>query len=156
MVDVDDDTDLASELVVQAARLVRTIRREAELPAGTRVLSLLDQYGPLGVTALAVLDGSSQPTTSGAVAPLVAQGLVTKAPNPDDGRGTVVTLTAAGSAELARVREANGRRVAERLAAHHRATGTATTPDELATAVAVLQRVLGTDRTTPISGGDAP
>ena len=40
-----DDVALASDLVTQAARLVRAMRRRHELPAGVRVLSVLDEQG---------------------------------------------------------------------------------------------------------------
>ena len=132
-----EDVALASDLVVYAARLMRAVRRDLELPSGVRVLSLLDEYGPTGITQLAVADRCSQPTMSTAVAQLAAQGLVTKSPSPTDGRASVVTLTEAGSAELARIRRLHGRRVAELVAAHP-----AHTHEELATAVAVLRDVL--------------
>ncbi|HEU5035619.1 MAG TPA: MarR family transcriptional regulator [Nocardioides sp.] len=131
------DADLASDLVVHAARLVRAVRRELHLPAGTRILSLLDEFGPLGITQLAELDRSSQPSMSGAVAQLVEEGWVTKAPRPGDARASVVSLTGAGEAELTRVRTAFGERVAGIIADHP----TITTED-LATAVAVLRGVL--------------
>ena len=47
---VTTDAELASDLVVHAARLVRAVRRELHLPAGIRILSLLDEFGPLGIT----------------------------------------------------------------------------------------------------------
>src|SRR4051812_19122974 len=112
------DVELASDLVVHAARLVRAVRRELELPAGTRVISLLDEHGPLGITQLAGLDRCSQPTMSAAVNQLVERGWVTKGPNPDDARSSRVTLTAAGRTELARVRRLHGERVAALVAAH--------------------------------------
>ena len=136
MVDVTD-TELASDLVVHAARLVRAVRRELELPAGTRVVSLLDEHGPLGITQLADLDRSSQPTMSGAVAQLAERGWATKEPNPADARASVVTLTDAGRAELVRVRRGYGEHIAAILADHP----TITTED-LATAVAVLRAIL--------------
>ena len=131
------DTELASDLVTYAARLVRAVRRELELPAGTRIISLLDEHGPLGITQLADLDRCSQPTMSAAVAQLVESGLVTKKPNPDDARGTVVTLSDSGRAELARVRRLHGERVAALVDAHPDLT-----TQDLATAVAVLRGVL--------------
>ena len=131
------DTELASDLVVHAARLVRAVRRELELPAGTRIISLLDEVGPLGITQLAELDRCSQPTMSAAVAQLVDQGWVTKAPNPADARGTVVTLSDSGRAELTRVRRLHGERVAALVDAHPDLT-----TEDLATAVAVLRAVL--------------
>jgi DNA-binding MarR family transcriptional regulator len=123
--------------VQHAARLVRAVRRTLELPAATRILSLLDEFGPLSITHLADLDRSSQPTMSGAVAQLVERGWATKQPNPADARASVVTLTDAGRAELARVRRGYGEHVAA-LVSHH---PTLTTED-LATAVAVLRGVL--------------
>jgi DNA-binding MarR family transcriptional regulator len=131
------EAELASDLVTHAARLVRAVRRELELPAGTRIISLLDEHGPLGITALADLDRCSQPTMSGAVAHLVERGWVSKAPNPDDARASVVTLTPAGRTELARIRQRHGERVAALVDAHPDLT-----TEDLATAVAVLRGVL--------------
>jgi DNA-binding MarR family transcriptional regulator len=123
-----------------AARLVRDVRRTQQLPASTRILSVIDEYGALGISQLAAADRSSQPSMSAAVNQLVEQGLVDKQPNPGDGRGSVVTLTAAGSRELARLRRANGDMIADRvtLAGH--------TPGEMATAVAVLRDALTTEK----------
>ena len=45
-----DTRELASDLVVYAARLIRAVRRERQLPAGIRILSVIDQYGALGVS----------------------------------------------------------------------------------------------------------
>src|SRR5689334_18464675 len=100
-----------------AARLVRAVRRAVDSPAGVRVLSLLDELGPQGVSALAAADRCSQPTMTGTVNALLERGMVTKSPHPDDARSTLVDLTDAGRAELARLRRDNGRVVAERLAA---------------------------------------
>jgi DNA-binding MarR family transcriptional regulator len=132
-------TDLethSGDLVTYAARLVRAVRRAVEHPTGVRVLSLLDEHGPLGVSALASADRCSQPTMSGTVASLVEAGLVTKDANPDDARGSLVALTDDGRTELARVRQDNGREVAERLS---RSTCTA---EDLQTAIAVLRAAL--------------
>ncbi|MCB8956990.1 MAG: MarR family transcriptional regulator [Nocardioides sp.] len=129
--------ELGSDLVMHAARLVRAVRRDLELPAGTRLLSLLDEHGPLGITQLAELDRSSQPTMSGAVAQLVEQGWVTKAPDPADARASRVTLTVSGRAELVRIRGRIGEHVAALVADH-----THLTTEDLATAVAVLHAVL--------------
>jgi DNA-binding MarR family transcriptional regulator len=135
-----DVRELSSDLVVYAARLVRAVRRLHELPPGFRVLSLLDEHGPLGITALAAIDRSSQPTMSGVVAGLVARGLVDKQPNPADARGSVVTLGDLGRRELSRVRGEYGATVAGRFAAHPTHT-----PEDLATAVAVLHDLLDPD-----------
>ncbi len=132
-------TDLeqqSSELVVQAARLVRAVRRRVGQPAGIRILALLEELGPLGVTAIAEADRSSQPTISGAVRQLVDEGWVEKEPDPNDARRSVVELTAKGRQRLSDARRDNGRAVAERLAR------TGHSPDDVAHAVAVLRDVM--------------
>jgi DNA-binding MarR family transcriptional regulator len=132
-------TDLevqSSELVVQAARLVRAVRRRVGQPAGIRILSLLDELGPLGVTALADADRSSQPTVSGAVHQLVQEGWVAKEPDPSDARRSLVQLTPKGRQRLADARRDNGAAVAERLARRGRSA------EEVAQAVAVLRDVM--------------
>jgi DNA-binding MarR family transcriptional regulator len=139
---VSDPVELGGELVTQAARLVRAVRRRHDLPAGLRVLSLLDEHGALGITRLAEADRCSQPTMSATVRDLVAAGRAAKQADPADARASVVTLTPAGRAELARIRRLNGEAVAARLAA-----STTHSVDDLATAVAVLRDLL--DRSDP-------
>jgi DNA-binding MarR family transcriptional regulator len=126
----------SSELVVQAARLVRAVRRRVGQPAGIRILVLLDEMGPLGVTALADADRSSQPTVSGAVRQLEQEGWVAKKTDPADGRRALVELTPRGRQRLLDARRDNGKAVAERLARAGR------TPDDVAQAVAVLRDVM--------------
>lgn len=133
-----DPLELSTDLVVYAARAVRMIRYVHDIPADTRVLSLLDQHGAVSVTGLARLDNCAQPTMSAAVSNLVKTGLAAKQPNPHDARGSVVTLTDAGRQELVDRRSAFGATVLEHLvAAGH-------TEAELATAVALLRDLLGT------------
>ncbi|MBM7515965.1 MarR family winged helix-turn-helix transcriptional regulator [Nocardioides nitrophenolicus] len=134
MSDVDG---LSSDLTVYAARLVRLVRREHAPSAGIRVLSILDELGPLAITALAQVDRCSQPTMTGQVNQLVEVGWVTKQPNPADARSSLVDLTPAGRAELGRIRRLSAALVSERLARR-----TDLTADDLATAVAVLRAVL--------------
>jgi len=106
---------LGSDLVVQAARLVRAIRHTVDQPVGVRVLSLLDEYGALSVTELADIDRCSQPTMSGAVNTLLGNGWVTKESDPQDARRSVVRLTADGAAELQAFRTEVGEIIAERF-----------------------------------------
>ena len=132
-------TDLeeqSSELVVYAARLVRAVRRRLGHPAGIRILSLLDELGPQGVTQLAEADRSSQPTISGAVRLLEEQGLVSRTQDPDDARRSVVQLSAQGRRKLRDARRDNGRAVAERL------VHTGHSAEDVAAAVAVLRDVM--------------
>jgi DNA-binding MarR family transcriptional regulator len=147
----DDLEQLGSELVMYAARLVRAVRRAVSQPAGVRVLSILDEQGPLGITSLAEADRCSQPTMSGTVNALAERGWVRRVPNPADARGTLVELTDEGAAALASFRRDNGRAVAARLRDRH------SSPD-LARAVALLRDALGdaTPESTHETGVPAP
>ena len=134
---MEDPLELSSDLVMYAARLVRAVRRVHDLPAGFRILSLLDEHGPLGVTALAEADRSSQPSMSTAVRDLAERGWVDKQPHPTDARSSVVTLTTEGRSEIARVRHLNGEAIAARFAGDP-----SHSTEDLATAVAVLRDLL--------------
>jgi DNA-binding MarR family transcriptional regulator len=136
-----DIHQLSNDLVVLSARLVREVRRNtADLPtASTRLMSLLDELGPSTVGALAQADRCSQPTMTGIVNGLVAKRSVERHPNPDDARSSLVSMTAEGRRKLAAVRRGNAALVAERAAASGRS------PEELATAVAVLSDLLHRD-----------
>jgi DNA-binding MarR family transcriptional regulator len=140
LVDVTKQSDellaLGQELVAYAGRLVRAARRGADpgTPmAGIRVLALLDDHGPLGVSRLAQLDPCSQPTMSGTVAALEARGWVTKSPHPGDARANVVSPTADGTAALHAVRRRQAEQVVARLAETDHEV------QDLAAAVAVLR-----------------
>jgi DNA-binding MarR family transcriptional regulator len=127
--------NLSSQLVTHAARLVRVVTRAAasDSPAMLRLLSQLDELGPLTVTGLARADRTSQPTTSAAVKAMEERGFVTRVAHEADARSTLVTLADAGREELraARVRHAA---VLDELIARHGVSRA-----DLETAVTVLR-----------------
>ncbi|MFT4135413.1 MarR family winged helix-turn-helix transcriptional regulator [Microbacterium sp.] len=59
----------------------------------------------------------SQPSVSRLVDRMVAKGLVTKCPDPDDGRGALVRATDDGAAAFRRVAAVHSRSISERMAA---------------------------------------
>ena len=79
-------------------------------------------------------------TMTGLVNGLADRGWLERRPHPDDARSSLVSMTTQGRAALDDVRRRNAALVAERIIAAGR------TPEELATAVAVLTDVL-----TPVS-----
>ena len=129
---------LSNDLVVLSARLVREVRRRHRdsAPAAIRVMSLVDELGASTVSALAEADRCSQPTMTGLVNGLAERGWLERLPHPDDARSSLVSMTTQGRAALDDVRRRNAALVAERITASGR------TPEELATAVAVLSDVL--------------
>jgi DNA-binding MarR family transcriptional regulator len=92
-----------------SARLTRWASRHAslELPlAQARLLSQLEELGPVRVSELADADHSSQPTTTAAVQRLEARGWARREPDPGDARATLVSITEEGRSALAHVRRA--------------------------------------------------
>jgi DNA-binding MarR family transcriptional regulator len=143
--------DAAGDLVVQAARLVRAVRRlEGDLPpAALRTLSVLDEHGDISVTRLAELDRTSQPAASSLVKSLVGRDWVTTRPDPADGRSRLVVMTEEGRTVLADVRRRNAAAVADRLTADDTAA--------VEHATHLLRRVLAADLTpdtTPDTEGE--
>lgn len=57
----------------------------------------------------------SQPSVSRLVDRMVARGLISKCPDPEDGRGAVVRATESGLAAFRRVANTHGRSIAERM-----------------------------------------
>jgi DNA-binding MarR family transcriptional regulator len=57
----------------------------------------------------------SQPSVSRLVDRMATRGLVTKCPDPDDGRGALVRATADGAAAFRKIASAHGRSIAERM-----------------------------------------
>lgn len=95
-----DDADLAGaahELRLVLGRLKRKLREEA--PVGdlswsqVAVLGHLERGGPATATALARLEGVRPQSMGATVAALEAAGMVVGAPDPSDGRRTILSLT---------------------------------------------------------------
>ncbi|MFV0372905.1 MarR family winged helix-turn-helix transcriptional regulator [Microbacterium sp.] len=57
----------------------------------------------------------SQPSVSRLVDRMVARGLITKCPDPTDGRGTIVKATVDGAAAFRRIATVHGRSIAHRM-----------------------------------------
>ncbi|MFE0106062.1 MarR family winged helix-turn-helix transcriptional regulator [Streptomyces sp. NPDC059009] len=131
-----DDLATAVRLVV---RRLRSAAPDAGLsPSQRSVLSRLDADGPATTAALAraeLVRPQSMRLTVGALAEL---GLVERAPDPDDGRQSVVSLTGRGRGTLTDGRAARRSWLAAALAEEYDA-------DErrrLADAVALLERLV--------------
>lgn len=67
-------------------------------PTQAQILARLASRGPSRVSGLAADLGVSQPTLSDAVAALLRKGLLTRGPDPDDGRAVRLNLTEQGRA----------------------------------------------------------
>ena len=126
--------------MVYAGRLARAVTRSTSpgVPAATlRLLSLVDELGPSGISNLAQADRCSQPTMSTAVRNLTEKGWAVNRANPADARSSLVALTDEGLSVLAEARRRNAAVVAARLEADPRHTVA-----DLADAVGLLRHLL--------------
>jgi DNA-binding MarR family transcriptional regulator len=123
----DDPALLASELRVVLGQLVRRLRAQHRFPLSQgMVLGRLDRKGPMGVSDLAAAERVRPQSMAQTVADLEAAGMVSRRPDPADGRRALVSLTPAGLATLqADRRDREGwlaRQIADDLDADDRAT----------------------------------
>jgi DNA-binding MarR family transcriptional regulator len=91
---------VADRLHSAALHLLRRLRTEDDAlgvsPPRLSALSVVVFAGPIGIGALATTEGVAAPTMSRLVDGLERDGLVRRAPDPDDARGVLVRSTAKG------------------------------------------------------------
>jgi DNA-binding MarR family transcriptional regulator len=109
----------ASDVVGGLERLVSLIRRLS--PPGMSLtsaatLNTLERSGPCRLTALAAIEGVTQPAMTQLVGRLAEAGLVTRCADPEDGRVVHVQLTDEGRDFVARRRAVRAERLAGMLA----------------------------------------
>lgn len=122
--------------------MARRLRQESGTsgetsPTRTAALATIERDGPLTPSALAQLERIQRPTATRVVAHLEEAGLVTRTPDPADGRVSRVAVTPAGRALLKRIRTRKNEYLARRLRELE--------PDELATlerAAGILEQLL--------------
>jgi DNA-binding MarR family transcriptional regulator len=100
---MSDPNTLASDLRVVIGRLVRRLRaehRDVSL-AQLTVLGRLDRDGLSGISAIAAAERVRPQSVASTIVALEEAGLVTRRPDPGDGRRVVIELTPAGHEALA-------------------------------------------------------
>jgi DNA-binding MarR family transcriptional regulator len=123
----DDPALLASELRVVLGQLVRRLRTQHRFPLSQgMVLGRLDRHGAMGVSDLAAAERVRPQSMAQTVADLETAGMVTRRPDPGDGRRALVELTPLGLQTLEADRRDReswlARTIAEDLGAADRAT----------------------------------
>jgi DNA-binding MarR family transcriptional regulator len=95
---------MAEDLRVVFGQLRYRLREESHVgdftPSQTQILGLLEREGPATVTALARAQGVRPQSMGGTLSALKAAGLVSGAPDPNDGRQTLLSPTAAFSMKI--------------------------------------------------------
>ena len=112
------EPDLATRLRLALTRTARRLRQEAGTdltPSLSAALATVERHGPLSPSELAGIEGVRRPTATRIVAKLAGAGLVDRAGDPDDGRVSLVSINAAGSALLHKMRMRKNAYLARRL-----------------------------------------
>jgi DNA-binding MarR family transcriptional regulator len=90
-------TALAQDLAALLGRLKRRLREQANVgdltPSQTSTLLRLERDGPATASSLARAEGMRPQSMGAVVAALEAAGMVRGAPDPNDGRQTLLSLT---------------------------------------------------------------
>jgi len=102
-------------------RTGRRLRQEAagavgELtPTSAAALATVERHGPLTPSELAEVERVKRPTATRTLRVLGEAGLVERAPDPTDGRSSLVSITAAGRDRLRRLRGRKNAYLARRM-----------------------------------------
>jgi DNA-binding MarR family transcriptional regulator len=114
-------TDSAARLRMAIVRTSRRLRQEAagavgELtPTSAAALATVELHGPLTPSELAAIERVKRPTATRTLRVLSEAGLVDRAPDPEDGRSALVSVTAAGRDRLRRLRGRKNAYLARRM-----------------------------------------
>ena len=112
------DPELASHLRIALARTARRLRQEAGTGLSTSLtaaLATVERCGPLTPSELADAERVRRPTVTRMLGHLEDDGLISRTPDPADGRSTLVAITPAGADLLAAARTRKDALLSERL-----------------------------------------
>jgi DNA-binding MarR family transcriptional regulator len=146
-----DTPQVASELTMAMTRLRARLRLESSAPVRSWTWSQLStlrrivEHGPTTAAALAQIEHVRPQSIAETLAALKADGLVATAPDPADGRKSLLTATARGH-------EVSDSIIAQREEWLTRALDATTTPAErqlLAKAAAILTKLADSHLPTP-------
>ena len=115
--------EIAARLRLAVVRTARRLRQDAAAAEGsgalsptlTAALATVENHGPLTPSELAERERIRRPTATRIITSLVELGLVSRTPDPTDGRGFLVAATAEGSALLKRLRGRKNAYLAKRM-----------------------------------------
>ena len=140
-------TDSAARLRMAIVRTSRRLRQEAAgavgqlTPTSAAALASVERHGPLTPSELAEIERVKRPTATRTLGVLSEAGLVERAPDPEDGRSALLSITATGRDRLRRLRGRKNAYLARRM--RELPAADLETLDRAAT---VLERILEEER----------
>ena len=112
------DSARAARLRLAITRTARRLRQEANAdlsPSLTSALASIESHGPVTPSELASCERVQRPTITRVLARLAELDLIEREADPDDGRSTLITITAAGRSLLEDLRSRRDAFLADRL-----------------------------------------
>lgn len=110
------DDELFRALATLIQRIRRSHTHETDTGARTFLLAHVDRLGPVRMSDLATTACLDQSTVSRHLRSLEEQGLVTRSPDPADGRATLLELSGSGREVLERAVAARSQQIADATA----------------------------------------
>jgi DNA-binding MarR family transcriptional regulator len=120
MVQATRQAAAGEDILVGLWRVIRRLKSSAAAlggdPAALHVIHMVQEHGPLRLTALAEVAMLDASTVSRHVQSLEAAGHLARTPDPADGRATLIAITDGGHALLREALAARGRLLEDALA----------------------------------------
>ena len=116
----DNLTRSAARLRLAITRTARRLRQEAagELtPTSAAALATVERHGPLTPSELADIERIKRPSATRSLRCLEDAGLVSRTPDPSDGRSALVSITPSGRERLRGLRRRKNAYLARRMQA---------------------------------------
>lgn len=138
--------DLSSRLRLTITRIARRLRQQAGgdlSPTMVAALSTIERHGPMTPSELALVESVQRPTATRIAGKLEDAGLISRRPDPEDGRGCLLEIRGEGHDLLTTLRDRKSAYLSSRLA---QLSDEET--DVLDRASVILERLLSDDPTT--------
>jgi DNA-binding MarR family transcriptional regulator len=114
-------SERAAHLRTAIVRTARRLRQEAAAettgltPTSVAALATIERHGPLTPSEVASIERVKRPTITRTLGCLEREGLIDRAPDPADGRSSLVSVNGAGRERLRRLRGRKNAYLARRM-----------------------------------------
>jgi DNA-binding MarR family transcriptional regulator len=114
-------SERAAQLRTAIVRTARRLRQEAAAetsgltPTSVAALATIERHGPLTPSEIAAIERVKRPTITRTLGCLEREGLIARAPDPADGRSSLVSVNGAGRERLRRLRGRKNAYLARRM-----------------------------------------
>lgn len=114
-------SERAAHVRTAIVRTARRLRQEAAAetsgltPTSVAALATIERHGPLTPSEIAAIERVKRPTITRTLGCLEREGLIDRAPDPADGRSSLVSVNGAGRERLRRLRGRKNAYLARRM-----------------------------------------